>query len=102
MVETRSRSVARELYVGLLNSLVLAAGMGLVAALWFNDKIIGVIIACALVINLLIAATAGALLPALLKSMRIDPALAGAVTLTTFTDVCGFCAFLGLATYFYG
>ena len=55
-----------------------------------------------MVINLITAALAGALLPIALKAMRIDPALAGGVTLTTITDVVGFFAFLGLATYFYG
>ena len=54
-----------------------------------------------MVINLIFAALAGALLPIILKAMRIDPALAGGVALTTVTDVVGFFAFLGLATYFY-
>ncbi len=59
------------------------------------------IIAAAMFINLIVAAFAGALLPIMLKQMKIDPALAGGVTLTTITDIVGFIAFLGLATYFY-
>jgi magnesium transporter len=53
-------------------------------------------------INLIVAAVAGAILPVILKSCKIDPALAGTVALTTITDVVGFLSFLGLATLFYG
>jgi len=60
-----------------------------------------VIMAAAMLINLLVAALAGAVLPSVLKAARIDPALAGGVTLTTITDVVGFMSFLGLATLFY-
>ena len=92
----------KELRVGFLNGMLWALIMGAVAAFWFNDPLIAIIIGCAMVINLITAATAGAVLPMLLKSMKIDPALAGGVTLTTVTDVVGFLAFLGLATVFYG
>ena len=71
------------------------------ASLWFHDHLIGLIIAAAMAINLVIAAAAGALLPVILKAMRIDPALAGSMALTTVTDVMGFFSFLGLATVFY-
>ena len=53
-------------------------------------------------INLIVAAVAGAILPVILKSFKIDPALAGTVALTTITDVVGFLSFLGLAALFYG
>jgi len=66
--------------------------------LWFGDVQIGIIIGLALVINLVTAASAGAMLPMLLRKMGIDPALAGGVALTTITDVVGLLAFLGLAT----
>lgn len=92
----------REFQVGLLNGILWALLMALVAAWWFNDPTIAGIIAAAMVINLIFAALAGALLPILLRAIRIDPALAGGVALTTVTDVVGFFAFLGLATYFYG
>lgn len=92
----------RELGVGLINGLLWALVIGSIAGLWFRDPIIPIIIAAAMVINLVTAALAGALLPAALKSLKIDPALAGGVTLTTVTDVVGFFAFLSLAAFFYG
>lgn len=93
--------LSREFRVGLINGFLWALVMGGVASLWFGDATISLIIAAAMVINLLTAALAGALLPVFLKSLKIDPALAGGVALTTVTDVVGFFAFLGLATYFY-
>jgi magnesium transporter len=67
----------------------------------FDDITLGFVIALALIINMFTAALAGALLPSILKAMNIDPAVAGAVLLTTITDVTGFLSFLGLATIFY-
>ncbi|WP_086929949.1 magnesium transporter [Agarilytica rhodophyticola] len=93
--------LSRELGVGLLNGCLWAIVMGGLVSLWFSDITLAFIIAAAMVINLVTAAAAGTLLPLLLKKMHIDPALAGGVTLTTVTDVIGFMAFLGLATYFY-
>jgi len=93
--------LTREFRVGLINGMLWALVIGAVAAFWFNDTTIAVIIAAAMVINLLTAATAGALIPVALKTLKIDPALAGGVVLTTITDVVGFLSFLGLATYFY-
>ncbi|MGB2130984.1 MAG: magnesium transporter [Marinobacterium sp.] len=91
----------RELVVGLLNGLLWALIVAIVAIAWFQDVTVGVIIALAIVINLVAGATAGTLLPMVLKSVGIDPALAGSVLLTTITDVIGFFAFLGLATLFF-
>lgn len=93
--------LSKEFAVGALNGMLWALVMGCVAALWFQDPLIAVIIASAMVINLVAAAIAGAALPVILKSCRIDPALAGSVALTTITDVVGFLSFLGLATLFY-
>ncbi|OUS16167.1 magnesium transporter [Gammaproteobacteria bacterium 50_400_T64] len=93
--------VSKEMLTGALNAMLWAVVIGSVAAWWFEAPMIGVIIAIAMVINLLTAAFAGALLPVFLKSIRIDPALAGSVMLTTVTDVVGFLSFLGLATLFY-
>ncbi len=93
--------LSREFFVGLMNGILWAALMGVIAGFWFDDRILGIIIAAAMIINLVSAAVAGALLPMLLRSANIDPALAGSVALTTITDVIGFFAFLGLATYFY-
>jgi magnesium transporter len=69
---------------------------------WFEDWHIGLIIAAAMVINLITAALTGAVIPLLMTRAKIDPALAGGVVLTTVTDVVGFVSFLGLATWFYG
>jgi magnesium transporter len=90
--------LSKEIAVGALNGLVWAAVVSLFAILWFRDLQIGGIIALALVLNLLAAALAGVIIPIVLRRLRIDPALAGGVVLTTVTDVVGFLAFLGLAT----
>ena len=91
----------REIIVGALNGLLWATVVASIASWWFSDLTIGLIIAIAMIINLIVAAIFGTSLPVILKAMNIDPALAGGVILTTITDVVGFCAFLGLATLFY-
>jgi magnesium transporter len=91
----------REVAVGAINGSLWAVVVAVVTSVIFNDILLGLIIAAALVINSLIAALSGALLPSFLKSIGIDPAIAGTVVLTTITDVVGFLSFLGLATLFY-
>ena len=93
--------LTKELAVGALNGLLWALVIGATAALWFDDPSLGVIIGCAMILNLVVAAGAGALIPMVMKRMGIDPALAGSVVLTTVTDIVGFMAFLGLATLLY-
>ena len=92
--------VLKELAVGTLNSLIWAAVVAVIAGFWFNDVNIGLLIATAMIINMVLAALTGTLLPMTLDKMGIDPALAGSVLLTTITDIVGFFAFLGLATLF--
>ncbi|KZY89532.1 magnesium transporter, partial [Oleiphilus sp. HI0073] len=92
----------REFVVSLLNGMLWAIVVSGLAVLWFSDPKIGVVIAAALLINLVVAALAGTALPYFLKSRNIDPALAGGVILTTITDVVGFLSFLGLASIAYG
>jgi magnesium transporter len=94
--------VNRELLIGVMNGALWAAVVAVTSSLWFDDWSIGLIIAAAMVINLVTAALTGAVLPLLMTRMNIDPALAGGVVLTTVTDVVGFISFLGLATVFYG
>ena len=94
--------IGRETAIGLLNGLLWAIVVSAAAALWFDDVLLGAIIAAAMFINLLTAGTTGALLPLGLRRLGIDPALAGGVVLTTITDVVGFLSFLGLAALFYG
>ena len=93
--------VGRESLVGALNGMLWALVIAATAAIWFNDLTLGLIIACAMLINLVTAGCAGAGLPLALKKLQVDPALAGGVMVTTVTDVVGFLAFLGLATLFY-
>lgn len=91
----------RELGVASLNGMLWALVISVVAFLWYGDAKLSYIIAAAMMINLITAALAGAYLPMFLKSIKIDPALAGSVALTTVTDSVGFFAFLGLAQAFY-
>jgi len=90
--------LAKEMSVGALNGIAWAIVVGVVAAVWFQDVPLGLVIAGAMAINLATAAFAGVLVPLTLRRMNIDPALAGGVVLTTVTDVIGFLSFLGLAT----
>jgi magnesium transporter len=90
----------REIMVGFINSLLWALVVALIAAYWFQRPALGVIVAIALVINLVIAAIAGTVLPLIMRKLLIDPALAGGVVLTTVTDVVGFMTFLGLGALF--
>jgi magnesium transporter len=88
----------KEVLVGLLNGLLWAIVVGVIAGLWFQDVPLGLVIGAAMMLNLLNAAIAGILVPLTLKRLNIDPALAGGVIVTTFTDVGGFLSFLGLGT----
>ncbi|MFT5349268.1 MAG: magnesium transporter [Planctomycetota bacterium] len=90
----------KEAAVGIFNGLIWAAVVAVVASLWFKDTSLGLILGLAMIINLTVAAFAGALIPMTLKRFGIDPAIAGGVLLTTVTDVVGFMTFLGLATLF--
>ncbi len=90
----------KELQVGLLNSLGWSVVVAVATYIWFNEWRIGAVIAAAMTINLTIAAAAGFAIPLTLKRMKIDPALAGGVVLTTITDVVGYMAFLGLGAAF--
>ena len=89
----------KELAVGLLNGLVFSTVVAAIAIFWYGDVPLAMVMAAAILLNLLAGALAGALIPALLKRLSIDPALAGGVVLTTVTDVIGILAFIGLATF---
>jgi magnesium transporter len=91
----------REFLVAALNGVMLAVVVAVAAAVAFDDTVLGLVIAIAMLINLLVAAVSGTLLPSILNALRIDPAIAGGVVLTTITDVTGFFTFLGLATWAY-
>jgi len=93
--------LSREFLVGASNGLLWALVVATATYFWFHDIKISLIIGAAIIINLVVAVMAGAFLPIWLKRLKIDPALAGSVLLTTITDVVGFFAFLGLAATFY-
>lgn len=93
--------INREVMIGLMNGILWALVVAVAASIWFEQWKIGLIIAAAMIINLVTAALAGAALPLLMAKAKIDPALAGSVVLTTITDVVGFVSFLGLATLLY-
>ncbi|MBT1452049.1 magnesium transporter [Glaciecola sp. XM2] len=94
----RKALLDKELRVGGLNGLVWAVVIGIVAYFWFASPLLGLVIALAILVNIVVAAIAGVTLPVILHKLKIDPALAGSVILTTVTDIVGFVAFLGLGT----
>lgn len=92
--------LSKEFTVGALNGMLYAVVVGSVVSIWFQDMTMALIIGLAMAINLMAAALTGTLLPVFLRAMKIDPALAGSVILTTVTDIVGFVSFLGLASVF--
>ena len=97
-ISNKWRIIRRETAVGLLNGLIFAVITGAIGGFWYQNAGLGAIIALAMVITMLAAGLAGILIPIGLERVRIDPALASGVFVTTITDVVGFFAFLGLAT----
>ena len=93
------RIIKKEVAISLLNGFFFAIIMGIIASIWFDTWMLGVVIALSMVINLFMAGFFGATIPLFLKKMNIDPAIGSTVILTTVTDVVGFFSFLGLATY---
>jgi magnesium transporter len=94
------KALLKNVLVGIGNGVVVGAIAAIVAWVMNGDFRLGIILALAMVINLFVAGLVGTLIPLGLKALKIDPALASAVFITTFTDVCGFASFLGLATLF--
>jgi magnesium transporter len=94
-----TRIIKKEISIALINGVFFAIIMGIIAAIWFDIPMLGVVIALSMVINLFVAGFFGAAIPLFLKKMDIDPAIGSTVILTTVTDVVGFFSFLALATY---
>lgn len=90
--------LSKELKVGGLNGILWAIVIGVVTLWWFESPMLGMVIGLAIIVNIVMAALSGVLIPVLLDKLRIDPALSGSVILTTVTDIAGFVAFLGLGT----
>ena len=93
-----ARVILREASVGLINGLAFGILMGLVVLVWFGVGNLGLVIAAAMLFNLVAAALAGILIPLAVERLGFDPAVSSGVFVTTVTDVVGFFAFLGLAT----
>jgi len=93
------RVVSKELIVGCINGVLFAIIAGVVAWVWFDDRMLGLVIGLAMIVNMIVAALAGTIVPIMLERADIDPAIASSVFVTTVTDVVGFFAFLGLASW---
>jgi len=94
-----ARVISREILVGLINGCLFAVIMGIVAYFWFDNVILGLVIAAAMTVNMIVAGLAGIVIPITLDRLNIDPAIASSVFVTTVTDVVGFFSFLGLAAW---
>jgi magnesium transporter len=94
------RAALKELLVGAGNGVITGTVCAAVVAFWEKNIYFGAVIAMAMITNMIVAGVAGTLIPVLLRKMRIDPAVASSVFVTTCTDVTGFFSFLGLAKLF--
>jgi magnesium transporter len=94
------KALLKEALVGIGNGLACGIVGALVVWVWKGDLVLGLILCAAMVINMFVAATAGTLIPLALRAMKVDPALASSVFITTLTDVFGFASWLGLASLF--
>jgi len=92
------RTIKKEVILSLANGLIFAIIMGIIASIWFDKGMLGIVIGLSMIINLLSAGFFGSMVPLLLKKLEVDPAIGSTVILTTVTDVVGFFSFLGLAT----
>ncbi|QPH87907.1 magnesium transporter [Campylobacter concisus] len=89
----------REVSISLINGLIFGVVMGIIASVWFDKGMLGVVIGLSMVTNLFFAGFFGTIIPLTLRRFNIDPAVGSAVILTTFTDAIGFFSFLGLAKW---
>jgi magnesium transporter len=94
------KALIKEITVGIGNGLATGCIAAVVAWVMYRDPTVGVLLAIAMVFNLFVAGMTGTLIPLGLKALKFDPALVSTVFITTFTDVCGFASFLGLAALF--
>jgi magnesium transporter len=92
------RVIRREFLVGLLNGVLFALIIGGIGVIWYGSAMLGIVLGCAMVINLMVAGLAGILVPLTLDRFDLDPALGSSALVTTVTDIVGFLAFLGFAS----
>ena len=95
------KTVSKEFSIGILNGIIFALISALIVQLWFKDVKLSIIISISMVLNMIVAGLFGILVPVALKRMKIDPAIASSVFVTTITDVIGFLSFLGIGAYFF-
>tara|TARA_Y100000590_G_scaffold392900_1_gene470687 strand:- start:4116 stop:5495 length:1380 start_codon:yes stop_codon:yes gene_type:complete len=93
--------ITKEFIIGILNGIIFAVITALIVQLWFKEINLSILIAAAMVLNMIVAGLFGILIPISLKKFNIDPAIASSVFVTTITDVIGFLSFLGLGAYFF-
>jgi magnesium transporter len=96
------RLIVREMTAGLINGIIFAILIGAITAVRFANFQLGIVIGLAMIVNMIAAGTAGILIPLALNRLKIDPAVASSVFVTSITDVVGFFAFLGLAGLWFG
>lgn len=94
------RAIVRETLTGLVNGIIFAIGVGLVALFWFQDVKLAIVLGVAMLASFIWAGVSGILVPLTLKRMGADPAVASSVFVLTLTDTMAFFSFLGLATLF--
>ncbi len=99
-IENAKKVFLKEALTGICNGLCVWLAVATIGYLWAGNPVFGLVIGLAMLLNMSVATMAGYLVPVTLKKLNVDPALASAVFVTTFTDVCGFFFFLGLATMF--
>ena len=96
-----AQNVIKEFSIGVLNGIIFAIISAFIVQIWFQDVYLSLIISISMVLNMIVAGLFGILVPVALKRMKIDPAIASSVFVTTITDVIGFVSFLGIGAYFF-
>ena len=96
-----TENIIKEFSIGILNGLIFAIISAVIVQIWFQDSILSLIISISMILNMIVAGLFGILVPVTLKKMKIDPAIASSVFVTTITDVIGFLSFLGIGAYFF-
>ncbi len=96
-----SQNVLKEFSIGILNGIIFAIISAIIVQLWFQDLTLSLIISISMILNMIVAGLFGILVPITLKKLKIDPAIASSVFVTTITDVIGFLSFLGIGAYFF-
>ena len=96
-----NKVVSKEFFIGILNGIIFAIITGVIVQLWFKEINLSLLIGISMILNMIVAGLFGILIPVSLQKLKIDPALASSVFVTTITDVIGFLSFLGIGSYFF-